>query len=125
MRQLLQTGRVSYAYVGISTEDLTPAIAKKYGYGASQGALVDKIVAGGAGARAGLRAGTRPQTFNGAQVTVGGDAIVAIDGQPVANAGDVVRIVSTRLTPGQVAEFTVVRGKKRVAVPVRLDARPQ
>ena len=34
MQQLLANGTVRYAYVGITTEDLTPAIAKKFGYAA-------------------------------------------------------------------------------------------
>jgi 2-alkenal reductase len=125
MRQLLATGRVAYAYVGISTQDLTPAIAKKYGYSATRGALVGSIEAGTAGARAGIRAGTRRATLNGIEVEVGGDAIVAIDGEPVTRANDVVRIVTTKLLPGQVANFTVVRGGKRLVIPVRLDERPR
>ena len=34
MQQLLANGTVRYAYVGITTEDLTPSIAKKFGYAA-------------------------------------------------------------------------------------------
>jgi S1-C subfamily serine protease len=56
-------------------------------------------------------------------VKVGGDAIVAIDGQAVRNAGDVVRIVSERLLPGERARFSVVRGKTRRVVSVTLDER--
>ena len=40
---LLKTGGVRYAYVGIKTEDLTPAVAKKFGYAATRGALVDLV----------------------------------------------------------------------------------
>jgi S1-C subfamily serine protease len=125
MGQLLASGRVAYAYVGISTQDLTPAIAKKYGYAAPRGALVGSVEPGGAGARAGIRAGKRHATLNGLELDVGGDAIVAIDGRRVTRAEDVVRIVTTKLLPGQVVKFTVVRGAKRVVVPVRLDERPR
>ena len=52
------------------------------------------------------------------------DAIVAIDGIPVSNAEDVVRIVANRLEPGETARFTVVRGTARRVVAVRLGARP-
>jgi 2-alkenal reductase len=124
MRQLLSVGHVDYAFVGISTENLTPAIARSLGYGVSRGAMVVKVIPGTAGARAGLRAGTDQRSFNGQQLTVGGDAIVAINGAPVASAGDVVRIVAERLAPGEVARFTILRGKRRLVVPVRLDARP-
>ena len=32
LEQLVRTGKVSYAYVGVSTEDVTPAIARKFGF---------------------------------------------------------------------------------------------
>jgi 2-alkenal reductase len=122
--QLLATGRVRYAYVGIKTENLTPSIAKRFGYAARRGALIDSIVAGSAAAAAGLRAGTRTEAFQGLGVRVGGDAIVAIDGIPVGDAEDVVRIVASRLLPGESARFTVVRGSERRDVRVTLGERP-
>jgi S1-C subfamily serine protease len=124
LRQLTQSGQVKYAYVGITTEDLTPSIAKKFGYAAQQGALIDVVKAGGAGDRAGLKAGTKDTVYQGIQVKVGGDAIVAIDGVPVTHAEDVVRIVSERLLPGETATFTVVNGTARRKVSVTLDNRP-
>jgi S1-C subfamily serine protease len=124
LEQLLATGTVRYAYVGIKTEDLTPSIAKRFGYAARHGALVDGVVRGSGAARAGILAGTRNAAFQGLGVRVGGDAIVAIDGIPVANAEDVVRIVANRLEPGETARFTLVRGSARRVVSVRLGERP-
>jgi 2-alkenal reductase len=124
MDQLLKTGGVRYAYVGIMTEDLTPAIAKRFGYAATRGALVDVVNPGTAAERAGLKAGTTDAVYEGRAVKVGGDAIVAIEGIPVTGAQDVVRIVTTRLVPGETARFTVVRGKQRRVVSLTLDQRP-
>jgi S1-C subfamily serine protease len=124
MEQLLATGTVRYAYVGIKTEDLTPSIAHRFGYAARQGALIDSVVAGSGADKAGLRAGTKTEAFQGLGVRVGGDAIVAIDGDPVRNAEDVVRIVANALLPGQTARFTVVRGHARRVVRVTLGDRP-
>jgi 2-alkenal reductase len=123
LRQLIATGHVRYAYVGITTEDLTPSIAQKFGYAARQGALIDAVQAGSAAARAGLEPGADEHVFDGQTVKTGGDAIVAIDGIPVRNAGDVVRIVSERLAPGDRARFTVVHGAARRVVTVTLAAR--
>ena len=124
LSQLLSAGRVRYAYVGITTEDLTPSIARRFGYSARRGALIDLVRPGTAAARAGLVAGSKDVVFRGQGVKVGGDAIVAIDGVPVASAEDVVRVVSERLLPGETAPFTVVRGTTRRTVPVTLDERP-
>jgi S1-C subfamily serine protease len=124
MEQILTTGTVRYAYVGITTEDLTPSIAKKFGYAAQRGALIDIVTNGSAAARAGLKAGPRESVFEGQAIRVGGDAVVAIDGIPVTNAEDVVRIVSERLLPGETVPFTVVQGKQRRVVRVTLTQRP-
>jgi 2-alkenal reductase len=124
MDQLLKTGGVRYAYVGIKTEDLTPAVAKKFGYAATRGALVDLVNPGTAAAKAGIVAGTRDAVYEGLGIKIGGDAIIAIDGIPVTGAQDVVRIVTTRLVPGETARFTVVRGQQRRIVSVTLDQRP-
>ena len=49
--QLLRTGRVRYAYIGIRTQDVTPGIAKAFDLGAERGALVTRV-----------DDGTRPRT---------------------------------------------------------------
>jgi len=79
---------------------------------------------GSAGAKAGLHASDRDVIYRGLDVRLGGDAIVAIDGIPVRQAEDVVRIVTQRLLPGERATFTVVRGTHRRVVPVLLTERP-
>jgi len=124
LSQILQTGGVRYAFIGIETEDLTPSIAKRFGYAAQRGALIDTVLPGSGAKSAGFKAGTHIEAFRGLGVHVGGDAIVAIDGAPVADSEDVVRIVATRLFPGEVARFTLVRGQARRVVKVRLGERP-
>ena len=124
LQQLRATGTVQYAYVGITTENLTPSIARAFGYAARQGALIDVVNPGSAGAKAGLHGSDRDVIYRGLDVRLGGDAIVAIDGIPVRQAEDVVRIVTQRLLPGERATFTVVRGTHRRVVPVLLTERP-
>jgi S1-C subfamily serine protease len=125
MEQLLATGKVAYAYVGVTSEDLTPAIARHFGYPVEYGAVVTSVRPASPGARAGLRGGSDERSFNGAAFTRGGDVVVAIAGRPVRNAADVVRAVTERLRPGQTVTFTIVRGGTRRAVRVTLADRPR
>ena len=124
MRQLAAIGRVVYAYVGVTTENLTPTLARHLGLAAIRGAIVATVRDGSPGAHAGLRGGRGDQTFNGQTVTSGGDVIIAFDGRTVRSADDVVRFVSEKL-PGEVARVTIIRGGKQRIVKIRLGARPQ
>ena len=110
LEQLVSTGRVAYAYVGVRTEDVTPALARRFGFAAERGALISEVRPGGPAEAAGLRGGSRRVLFNGLAVTVGGDLVVAIGGVPVGSADDLVRLVAERHLPGQTVAFTVLRG---------------
>ncbi|HEX9415443.1 MAG TPA: trypsin-like peptidase domain-containing protein [Gaiellaceae bacterium] len=124
MEQLLAHGHVAYAYVGITTDDLTPSLARYLHYGVSSGALITCVKTGSPGARAGLHAGTNRTTFEGAEVIGGGDVIVAIDGRPVRSGTDVVRLVGQRLEPGKTVRFRIVRGGGSRDVSIKLGERP-
>jgi S1-C subfamily serine protease len=123
--QLVRTGKVRYAYIGVRTQDVTPGLAREFGLGAPRGALVTRVDDGTPAATAGLRGGTRTEVYNGLDVTLGGDLIVAIGKTPVTSTEDVSRIVATELLPGETVTFTVLRGgTRRAKVDVTLGQRP-
>lgn len=123
LRQLLTDGRVHYAYVGIQTESLVPSVARRFHFGVQRGAVISGIRPKSPAEKGVFHAATHQQEFNGRPVSTNGDVIVAINGVPIRSAADVVRVVSERLLPGQVATFTVVRGKTRKTIRVRLGER--
>jgi S1-C subfamily serine protease len=124
MMQLIAAGHVSYAYVGIETEDLIPSIAKRLGYPVSTGAVVTKVNPNTPGAAAGLRPGTAKLEIYGAPFTKGGDVIISIAGHAVTSAEDVVRVVTEELSPGQSVPVIFLRGGGRHRVVLRLAERP-
>ncbi|MEO5577167.1 MAG: trypsin-like peptidase domain-containing protein [Gaiellaceae bacterium] len=126
MEQLISTGRVAYAYVGVTTQDVTPALARRFGLDASRGALIQDVKADTPAARAGLRGSSDEEVFNGIPIDLGGDLIVGFAGRKVERAADIARIVTDSLRPGQTVSVTVLRGGKgeRETVRVRLIERP-
>ena len=126
MEQLISTGKVAYAYVGVTTQDVTPALARRYDLGSERGALIQSVVAGAPAQRGGLRGGERDVEFNGIPISLGGDLIVTFAGKDVDRAADIARIVTASLEPGQTVSVTVVRGGtgKRETVRLRLTERP-
>jgi 2-alkenal reductase len=124
MEQLIQSGRVRYAWLGVTTQTVTPRMAEELGFGADAGAAVQEVVGESPAAQAGLRGGGPERTFEGVPIQPGGDLIVAIDGTPVESAEDVVRAVTQRLLPGQRVELTILRGNLQRTVTIVLGERP-
>ena len=56
------------------------------------------------------------------KIAIGGDVIVAIDGQKVASQLDV-NLVLNRKRPGDTVNVTLYRGGKKMDIPVKLGER--
>jgi S1-C subfamily serine protease len=124
LKELLAGRTVEYAYAGVQTQDLTPALARRLGFGDRRGALITEVTAGGPAAKAGLRGGSKELQFQGETVLTGGDVVLAVGGSAVTGADDLVRIVTNRLRARQTVVFTILRDGRRRSVAVRLAARP-
>lgn len=118
LQQLLETGEVHYAWIGVKTQTLTASIAAELGLGVQRGAAVDCVVPGSPAERSGLRGADRSTMVDGREFAVGGDVVVAIDGQIVATSEDVSRAVAGLLFPGKPSTFAIVRDGERLEVEV-------
>lgn len=76
--QLIRTGRVERGHIGVSLQELTPAIAQALGRPDDKGVLVAAVEPGGPAARAGLRVGDVVTGFNGIPVESGRDLTRAV-----------------------------------------------
>jgi S1-C subfamily serine protease len=124
MDELIAHRKVAYAYVGVRTDDMWPALARRLKLAVGRGAEIVDVTSGGPAADAGLRGASRTISFQGQSVRVGGDVVVAVDGRRVSDADELVQIVTNNLRPGATAVFSVLRGGKRLDVPVAVGERP-
>jgi S1-C subfamily serine protease len=109
LKQLQQKGTVTYAWLGLAGQSVTPNVAQALNLPAQQGVLVAQVVAGSPAAKAGLKAGTKTQTVQGVSFTVGGDMITAVDGKSLASMDQLASLV-LRHRPGDQLTLTVVSG---------------
>jgi S1-C subfamily serine protease len=120
---LRDRGRVTYAYLGVTTAEVYPQLARRFKLGTSRGAWLQDVNANGPADDAGLRAGDRDRSFQADLFRVGGDVITRVGGVPVGDDGD----LSTALAahrPGEKVDVVIYRGGKKRTVPVRLGRRP-
>jgi len=83
------------------------------------GLLIQEVDAGSAAARAGLRGGRQEVQIGNAQVLVGGDLIMSIDGQPVEREDAISRALARKRT-GDTLELTIFRSGRTTNLRVKL-----
>src|SRR3954470_1420985 len=120
---LMTEGRVHQAFLGVQTLPVAGTLAEALDLPAQEGLLVETATKGGPAAVAGIRGGDRVVRAGMQRLAVGGDLIVAVDGQKVASPFDL-NIILNRKRPGDTVTLTIYRGGKKTDVPVKLGERP-
>jgi S1-C subfamily serine protease len=121
--QLVATGRVDRAYLGIAGSTVTPELARVFRLPVDSGVLVEGVKEGSAAAKAGLKGGTTDAVVAGESHVLGGDVIVALGGRRVSSL-DELREVLAEHKPGQTVTVRVHRGAKTVSLEVTLGRQP-
>lgn len=122
---LITKGSYEHPWLGISGTTLDAGLAQAMGLEANQrGALVIEVVPGGPAEQAGLQGSDRQVTIDGQERQVGGDVVVALDGQPVKNFDDLVAYLLRSTEVGQKITLTVLRDGREQQVEVTVAARP-
>jgi S1-C subfamily serine protease len=89
-----------------------------------RGVLIAEVQANGPAGKAGLRGSDRKVEIDGQETTVGGDVIIAIDGQSLKEMDDLISYLDNYGSVGQQVTFTILRDGKSMDVEATLGARP-
>ena len=103
----------------IVTFPIGPDIAEQIGLPADYGILIERVLPDGAAAHAGLRGGNQIAYNGNQQVMLGGDLIVAFDGQGITTPQDLSNAMNAHHA-GDVITLTVFRGRQRLSIKVTL-----
>jgi serine protease Do len=109
MEGLIADGRIVRGFLGISIQDVTPALAKEFNLKKTDGALVGDVTAKSAAADAGIKTG---------------DVITELDGKPVTD-GRNLRLRVGRLAPGTKVALKVLREGSEKSFTVTLKEMPE
>ncbi len=117
--QLVTTGRVDRAYLGIGGATVNPELARVFRLPVDAGVLVEVVGAGTPAARAGLKPGTSSTVVAGEGYTLGGDLIVAIARRRVSSLEELRDVLSSH-KPGETVKLQIYRGNQQRMLEVTL-----
>jgi S1-C subfamily serine protease len=123
--QLIARGRVSHPWLGISGVDLSIDLARALGLPVKEGILVTQVDPQGPAARAGLRGARRSARLGNRLFPVGGDIIVAVDGNRVASVDGLVAFLDAERKVGDEVRLEVIRDLRPLTLAVRLGELPE
>ena len=115
LADLLRYGRVKRPSLGIVSFAIGPDLASQMGLAADSGVLIQRVLPGGAAERAGLRGGNEQAYVGNTPIMLGGDLIIAIDGQEVTDPQDINAIMEKHQA-GDTVSVTIVRGQRRMTI---------
>ncbi len=121
--QILASGRVDHAYLGVGVREITPELAQQFRLPVDTGVLVEDVKSGTGAAAAGLRGGREDVVVAGESYRMGGDVIVAVDGKRITT-GDALREAIAAAKPGDKLRLTIYRGQNQRTVTVKLGRQP-
>ena len=108
VRQVLTTGHITRAYLGVGFADIEPELARQFGLPVKEGIILTAVERGSPAARSGLR----PQ-----------DIIVKGNATAIQSGGDLRKLLRS-LKPGATVRLEVIRPNGRATVPVELGQAP-
>jgi S1-C subfamily serine protease len=119
---LMTDGKVHRAFLGVETLPVSGYLAEALDLPVQEGLLVETVSRGGPAAAGGIRGGDRVAQAGMRRIYIGGDVIVGIDGQKIANQFDM-NVILNRKRPGDTVNVTVYRGGKKMDIAVKLGER--
>ena len=120
INDLVTYGRVRRPSLGILPLAIGPELAEEMGLPADGGVLIVKVQPGGTAEHAGLRGGNERAYIGNRLIMIGGDLIVAIDGEPVSDQTDIANVMDKHHA-GDTVTVSIFRGKRKMDVKVTLQ----
>src|SRR5271166_4606507 len=125
LNDLMTLGRVRRPALGMVTIPISADLSDEMGLPVDYGVLIIKVTPGGSADQAGLRGGSERAYLGNIPIMLGGDLIVAIDGDKVEDENDLAQMMNNHRA-GDTVKITIYRNKKKMDVNVALgEAREQ
>jgi S1-C subfamily serine protease len=122
---LLRDGKYDrHSYLGVQLVDMNYELSQVMRTNVTWGVLIETTVPGGPADESGLRGGTQNVTIEQQSYLIGGDIIISLDGNRIANYDALSTYLERYSVPGQTIQVGIIRMGMQMVVPVKLGMRP-
>jgi S1-C subfamily serine protease len=124
LNDLVTYGSVRRPSLGVRGLPITPELAEQMGLPSDYGVLIMQVIPGRGADKAGLKGGTQRAYLGNTPIMIGGDLIVAIEGETIEDMQDLSHAMNNHKA-GDTVKVTIYRQKRKMVVPVQLDEAKQ
>ena len=117
---LIEMGHPYRPMLGFSGSEVTASTAALFGLPVERGFLVEEVLPGSPAQAAGLRPGHRMVAISDKPYVLGGDIIVAVDGEPFVSAAQLAQVL-LRSRPGQQLRLKLYREGQTLEIELPLE----
>jgi serine protease Do len=109
MSQLIQKGKVTRGWLGVTIQEITPELSQKFGLKTAKGALIGDVAKGSPAEKSGLKRG---------------DIILEFNGKKVSDVGNLRNMVAQSKVGAEIP-LTIIRSGKEYAIKVTTTELPK
>lgn len=121
---LISEGSYEHAWMGIAMISVNELLMSEFDLGIDYGVLVTGVQEDSPASRAGLRVGSEVERYAGQPLRLGGDIIIAVNGQEMRTSDDLISYLQLETRVGDTLELTILRDGTQQQVDLTLESRP-
>jgi putative serine protease PepD len=121
---LIEDGAFYHPWLGILGYSVTPNLAQALDLPVEEGVMVAQLYRAGPAAAAGVRGASRRAIVGNQRILIGGDIIVAINGEPVDDWLSYLEFLELKTVVGDMISLTLLRDGQQITIDVQAVPQP-
>jgi len=114
-----------HSWLGIAGVDMTYIISQEIGVNVTYGWLITQVTPYSPADKSGLIGGNQQIKIIDKMILMGGDIIIAIDGNRVVNGDYFMSYLEENTSPDQIVDIKIIRENQELDISLKLEPRPE
>ena len=125
MAALIEKGAYPHPWLGLLGYSVTPNLAEALSLPVEEGVLIAQLFRDGPAVTAGIRGASRQTLIGNQRILIGGDIIVAVNGEPIDDWLSYLEFIELQTDVGDMVSLTLLRDGEEITIELPAGAQPQ